>query len=93
MSGFGLNVKGETGSRRVELECEHQNGLVYVVRAKKNWVCSNDLLHVHSLAGFFRELMELGDPRVREVMQRWGVYYRPRPLAEQASEDAQPESR
>ena len=72
MSDFGLNVKGETGSRRVELECEHQNGLVYVVRAEKNWVCSDDLLHVHSLAGFFRELGELEDPRVREVMQRWG---------------------
>ena len=86
MSEYGLNVKGETGSSRVELECEHQNGLVYVVRAEKNWVCSDDLLHVHSLAGFFRELAELEDARVREVMQRWGVYYRSRPLAEPATE-------
>ena len=86
MSEFGLNVKGETGSRRVELECEHQNGLVYVVRAEKNWVCSDDLLHAHSLAGFFGELTKLEEPGVREVMQRWGVYYRSRPLAEQANE-------
>ncbi len=86
MSEFGLKIKGETGSLRVELECEHQNGLVYVVRADKNWVCSEDLLHVHSLAGFFRELEGLRDPRVREIMRKWGVYYRSRPLAEQTGE-------
>ncbi len=86
MSEFGLNVRGETGSKRVELECEHQNGLVYIVRAENNWVCSDDLLHAHALAGFFRELGELESPAVKEVMQRWGVYYRPRPLAEQTGD-------
>ena len=35
---------------------------------------------------FFRELAELEDSNVREVMQRWGVYYRSRPLAEQENE-------
>lgn len=89
MGQFGLNVKGETGSKRVELECEHQNGLVYVVRAENNWVCSDDLLHAHSLAGFFRELGELDSPAVKEVMQRWGVYFRPRPLSEQVTADDQ----
>ena len=31
MGQFGLNVKADTGGKRVELECEHQNGLLYVV--------------------------------------------------------------
>lgn len=81
MGDFGLTVKGESGSKRVELECEHQNGLVYVVRADRNWVCSDDLLHVHSLAGFFKDLSELDDERITQVMQDWGLYYRPRPLS------------
>ena len=81
MGDFGLTVNGESGSKRVELECEHQNGLVYVVRADRNWVCSDDLLHVHSLAGFFKDLAELDDDRITHVMQDWGLYYRPRPLS------------
>ena len=88
MCELGLTVKGETGSRRVEMECEHQNGLVYAVRAESNWVCSDDLLHVHSLAGFFNELTDMEEERVEEIMQRWGIYYRTRPLAEQGSGEA-----
>ena len=81
MSGYGLAVKGETGSKRLELECEHQSGLLYVVPGKANWVCSDELLHVHALAGFFGELVGLDSPAVKEAMQRWGLYYRARPLA------------
>ena len=36
--------------------------------------------HAHALAGFFKELMELNDDRLHELMQRWGLYYRSRPL-------------
>ena len=39
------------------------------------------------MAGFFRELMALDDPRVQEVMQRWGLYFRDRPLASSEDED------
>ena len=45
-------------------------------------MCSEELMHAHAMAGFFRELAELEDERVYELMQRWGLYYRPRPLAE-----------
>ncbi len=78
MSGHGLSVKGDTGSKRIALECEHQSGMLYIVPAESSWVCSDDLLPVHALAGFFRQLKELDDPAVEEVMQRWGLYYRPR---------------
>ena len=88
MGDFGLTVKGESGSKRVELECEHQNGLVYVVRADRNWVCSDDLLHVHSLAGFFKDLSELDDERITGAMQDWGLYYRPRPLSSDSESSA-----
>ena len=78
---FGLKVKTDSGGKRVELECEHQNGLLYVVPAESSWVCSEELMHAHAMAGFFRELADLEDERVYELMQRWGLYYRPRPLA------------
>ena len=81
MPDFGLIVKHGSKGKRIEMQCEHQNGIAYVVRGEANWVCDEDLLHAHSLAGFFRELGELDDDRVAHIMQRWGIYYRPRPLA------------
>jgi hypothetical protein len=54
--------------------------LIYVVPAPRSWVCSGDLVPSHALAGFFGELMQLKDPRVAELMQSWGVYYRGLPL-------------
>ena len=83
MSEFGLNVKDDTGGKRIEVQCKHQNGLLYVVPSEASWVCSEELVHAHALAGFFRQLVELNDQRVREVMQRWGLYFRTRPLASQ----------
>ena len=80
MAEFGLTVKHDTGGKRIEIQCQHQNGLLYVVPSEGSWVCSEDLLHAHSLAGFFKELTELGDERVREVMQLWGLYFRELPL-------------
>mgnify|MGYP001169014681 CR=1 FL=1 len=87
-SGLGVAVKGETGSKRIELRCEHHNGLVYVVPSEGTWVCDADSVHVHALAGFLSELVALNDRRVEEAMQRWGLYYRERPL-----EPVQPEQR
>ncbi len=82
MSNFGLIVKHDAEGKRIEMQCEHQNGIVYVVRGESNWVCSDELLHAHSLAGFFRELGELDDDRIASVMQRWGIYHRSRPLSD-----------
>lgn len=80
MADLGLELKGESGSRRMELTCEHHNGLLYVVPSEATWVCSEETLHVHALAGFFEQLAQLDDVRIREVMQRWGLYFRERPL-------------
>ncbi len=86
MAEFGLIVKHDSGGKRIEAQCEHQNGLLYIVPSEASWVCSEELLHAHALAGFFRQLVQLNDDRVKELMQRWGIYYRERALASQSGE-------
>ncbi len=86
MADLGLTVKHDSDGKRIEMQCEHQNGLVYVVRGEASWVCSDELLHAHALAGFFRDLVELDDERISDVMQRWGIYYRQRALAGDAAD-------
>ena len=80
MAEFGLTVKQGSGGKRLEMECSHQNGLLYVIPGDGSWVCSEELMHAHALAGFFKELMDLNDDRLHELMQRWGLYFRSRPL-------------
>ena len=80
MAETGLTVKPSDGMTRIQATCAHQSGLIYVVPAERSWVCSNELLPAHALAGFFRELTDLEDPQVRELMRQWGIYYRQLPL-------------
>lgn len=85
--GPGFEFKASQGATRLEMECQHQHGLLYVTEgAEMNWVCSSRRRPAHSIAGFFRELNEMRDPRVKELLQRWGLYFRPLPLKEQAGE-------
>jgi hypothetical protein len=91
MSEFGLTVKSDSDGHRIELECKHQNGLLYVVPSEASWVCTDELRHAHSLAGFFKELADLDEPRVGEAMQRWGIYFRPRPLAPDSEDSDGPD--
>ncbi|PKB60863.1 MAG: hypothetical protein BZY79_06715 [SAR202 cluster bacterium Casp-Chloro-G4] len=86
MPQFGMTVKQDTGGKRLELQCEHQNGLLYVVPGESSWVCSEELMHAHALAGFFRQLLELDNAEVKELMQQWGLYFRTRPLASQEAD-------
>ena len=86
MAEFGLTVKHDSGGKRVEIQCAHENGLLYVVPSEASWVCSEELLHAHAIAGFFRQLIELDNPQVKDLMQRWGLYFRERPLASQDEE-------
>ncbi|MBM3945542.1 MAG: hypothetical protein FJ317_08675 [SAR202 cluster bacterium] len=81
MGEYGLTVKHDTGGKRIEIECKHQNGLLYVVPSETSWVCTEELMHVHALAGFLKQLSELNDARVTDAMRRWGIYFRARPLA------------
>ena len=80
MVPYGITIKNNIADTRIEIECEHQNGLIYVVPSEASWVCNGANLPAHALAGFFRELGELSDGRITELMQRWGLYYRSRPI-------------
>ena len=76
----GLTVKISTDMGRVQVTCPHQSGLIYVVPGDRSWVCTDELRPAHAIAGFFRELIALKDPRVESLMQQWGLYYRSLPL-------------
>jgi len=82
LSELGLAIKGAPGGKRIVLSCQHQSGVLYSVPGESSWVCSDELLHVHALAGFMKELVHLDDTRVKEAMKRWGLYYRERPVAD-----------
>lgn len=92
MAEYGLTVKNDSGGKRIEIECKHQNGLLYVVPSEASWVCTDSLLHVHALAGFLKQLSELKDQRVTQIMRRWGIYYRTRPLSEEADKKSSGET-
>ena len=79
MTATGLEVKSGDDMTRIQAVCEHQQGLIYVVRAERSWVCGKETLPAHALAGFFRELTALKDQRVESLMQQWGVYFRQLP--------------
>ncbi len=82
----GLTVKISTDMGRVQVTCPHQSGLIYAVPGDRSWVCTDELRPAHALAGFFRELIALKDPRVESLMQQWGIYYRSLPLDADAGE-------
>ena len=84
---YGITLKHDKGGDRLEIQCMHQSGLMYIVPSEANWVCSEEHLHAHALAGFLRELAEFEDVRIAGLMRRWGLYFRERPLAESTPEE------
>jgi hypothetical protein len=80
MANHGVEIKQREGMTRLELTCDHQKGIIYVVPAEKSWVCSPELLCAHALAGFLGQLAETQIPEVKELMNHWGIYYRRLPL-------------
>ena len=79
---FGITVKHDSGSTRIEIQCKHQNGLVYVVPGELSWVCTEEFVHAHAVAGFLKDLTLSGNLEAKRLMQKWGLYYRERPLME-----------
>jgi hypothetical protein len=82
----GLEVKPSEDMTRIQVVCEHQRGLIYVVPAERSWVCTAESMPAHALAGFFRELVALKDSAVEDLMKQWGIYYRQLP----ALQDSEP---
>ncbi len=84
----GLQITSGEEMTRIQVACEHQRGLIYVVPAERSWVCNSEDLPAHALAGFFRELVALQRPEVSSLMQQWGIYYRQLPRSEASGEPA-----
>ena len=76
----GITVTTGKDLARVQVTCPHQSGLIYAAPGERSWVCSDELRPAHAIAGFFRELVALKDPRVETLLQDWGLYYRSLPL-------------
>ncbi|MCH9018042.1 MAG: hypothetical protein IIB89_09820 [Chloroflexi bacterium] len=79
MTTPGLEVIPGNDMTRIRVVCEHQRGLIYVVPAERSWVCDQEYLPAHALAGFFRELTALENKEVQGLMQQWGIYFRQLP--------------
>ena len=54
MAEYGLQVKHGQGMTRLQIGCMHQRGLLYVVPSEKSWVCTQEHITAHALAGFSR---------------------------------------
>lgn len=89
MAENGLIINQGSGMTRIQVTCQHQSGLIYVVPAEQSWVCDPERIPAHALAGFFRELVGLNHPEVRSLMGRWGIYYRQLPLKGERSSSAE----
>ena len=85
-AGMGLRITPGDEMTRIQVACEHQQGLIYVVPAERSWVCNSETLPAHALAGFFRELVGLQQPEVSKLMRQWGIYYRQLPLSDASAE-------
>ena len=83
----GITVKIGEDMARVQATCPHQSGLIYAVPGERSWVCTDELRPAHAMAGFFRELIALRDPRIEALLQQWGLYYRSLPLDSEAESD------
>jgi hypothetical protein len=77
---YGIEIKQGIGDTKLDIQCAHQSGILYVVPAEASWVCDIEYIYAHAVAGFFRELVLLEDRKIIELMQRWGIYYRSRPI-------------
>lgn len=87
MTTFGLEIIPGNDMTRIKAVCDHQRGLIYVVPADRSWVCDQEFMPAHALAGFFRELTSLENKEVQELMQQWGIYYRQLPDEQEDSEE------
>ena len=60
-TNHGVSIVPGKGTTRIHIGCTHQKGLVYVVPAEKSWVCTEEMLPGHALAGFLGELTAQGE--------------------------------
>jgi hypothetical protein len=82
---FGITIKHDNGGSRIEIRSQNQAGLLYAVPAEASWVATPEQLPAHALAGFLNDLTDLADPKVEDLMRKWGLYFRPLALEAEAA--------
>ena len=90
MAEHGMTITASDDMTRIQVTCEHQSGLIYVVPAERSWVCKLESMPGHALAGFFRELAALNDRSVQDLMGQWGLFYRGLPIDAPTDEESAP---
>ena len=75
-----LKINRSESQVRIELKCDHKSGILYIVPSDSSWVCKDQNLGSHSISGFFSDIIENGDKKTIDLMQKWGVYYRNNPF-------------
>ena len=80
MENFGIKLNCTSNSARLELECPHQNALIYSIPSEGSWVCTEELRASHALAGFLGDIVNLQDSRISQLLNHWGLFYRARPI-------------
>ena len=64
----------------LNLETNHLGGKLYFVKTDQNWVAEDDSIYIHSLIGFFSDFNKLNDSESKNLMQKWGIYFRTKDL-------------
>tara|TARA_Y100000994_G_C15693667_1_gene442530 strand:+ start:1226 stop:1480 length:255 start_codon:yes stop_codon:yes gene_type:complete len=64
----------------LDLETNHLSGKLYFVKTDQNWVAEDDSIYIHSLIGFFSDFNKLNDYESKNLMQKWGIYFRTKDL-------------
>ena len=76
MDEQGISIKNASEGKRIKLNCDHNSGVLYIVPSEASWVCNQETIAAHAIAGFLRDLTKIGDSHVDQIMQKWGLYYR-----------------
>ena len=61
----------------LDLATKHLSGKLYFVKTDQNWVSENDSIYIHSLIGFFSDLNKLNNTESKNLMNKWGISFRP----------------
>ncbi len=72
----GISIKNASEGKRINLCCDHNSGVIYIVPSEASWVCNQENIAAHAISGFFRDITKLEDLQIEQIMQKWGLYYR-----------------
>ena len=64
----------------LDLETNHLSGKLYFVKTDQNWVAEDESIYIHSLIGFFSDFNKLNNSESKNLMQKWGMYFRTKEL-------------